>query len=79
MTTPEMEAVSDRHEYQQSCESGAPPAANDQLRAAVPMGVARLKARDIEAIVLSSPHGDPMAQWAWSSVWRARNRIRGTA
>jgi hypothetical protein len=38
-----------------------------------------LKARDIEAIVLSSPHGDPMAQWAWSSVRRARNRIRGTA
>jgi hypothetical protein len=70
MTTPEVEAVSGKHEYQQSGESGTPPAASDQLKAAFPTGVGRLKARDIEAIVLSSLHGDPMAQWAWSSVRR---------
>jgi hypothetical protein len=70
MTMPEMGAVSGEHQYQQSDESGTPPAASDQLKVAFPVGADRLKARDIEAIVLSSLHGDPMAQWAWSSVRR---------
>ena len=75
MTAPDTEAVGGECDYEHPDESELPPAASDQIGARVPRGVDRLKARDIEAIVLAGPRGDPMAQYAWSSVRSTRNRI----
>jgi hypothetical protein len=75
MTTQDMKAFGGEHEHERSSESGISPVAHDQFEAAFSMGAGCLKARDIEAVVMSGVYGDPMAQRAWSSVRKAWNRI----
>ena len=75
MTTPGMKAASGEHEYEQSGESGTPPAAHDHSEAACPMDADYLRARDIEAIVMCGLYIDPVAQPTRPGVHSDRSTI----
>jgi hypothetical protein len=49
-------------ECERSGESSIPPVGNNRLEAAYRISAHCLKAREIEAVAMSSPHGDPTAQ-----------------
>jgi hypothetical protein len=68
MTTSTTKVANGKHE-------GAPSAKHNRSEARLGAPTSSPKARDIEAIALSNLHGDPMMQYALSSVRNACNGI----
>jgi hypothetical protein len=75
MTTPGMKAANREHEYERSGETGMLSAAHDQSEAACPMDAGYLRARDIEAIVMSGAYIDLVEQRTWPSIRSDRSPI----
>jgi hypothetical protein len=78
--TPGLSATGGEHECIQPGARGTPPVARNRRAAAFPMSAECPKARDIEAIAMSSQHAGPTAQYTrprGRQRWRRNRRTMG--